>query len=563
MLELRKLADVALREEDEYAPGIPSDRLIRPIPIVKSPQTWQLAEQKHEALRAGTHLDLRLVDPEGHAHSWAIPKGTLPAPGQKVLAIQQPTHSAAYSARRGEFEITEGYGKGRVVGSGLRPTEVVKSGPNSVQFNLYGGSKEGNQEYNLLKTSKGWLLQNNTLSQKERPVPGVSIPIPSSKPKYHEISTEKVRFDNGDEVHQAKLDGAHVSYILRPDKPMKVFSYRPTERETGLIEHTYKLPGWDKLVTPAGLGGTVLRGELYATTAEGRAVPAEQIGGLLNATVWNSREKQKVHGFLKPAIFDVVRWKGKDVEQAPYSEKLMMLKEVSSKMPQLHLPRTAVTEQEKRQLFHDIKSGRESSTSEGIVSWHLQEATPTKAKFRPDQDAIITGVTEGKGKHTGRMGALQVTLPGKDAVTHVGTGLSDKLREEISKNPDAYIGRAVKVHTQQVFPSGKMRAPSFGGFHLEKGKQPFDSEKEKTAEPPPPKGVPLKVWDKLLAGKIKKAGKLHPAPKASLTETAIKGLPALLTYKYITGPYLHEGIERHRRMVQAVREGWPAGMAAE
>lgn len=566
--QIRKLAEVALTGPGEFAPGIPANRGIKPIPRVHSekPETWHMAIQHHDAEKAGKHIDFRLVDPQGHAHSWALPKAVLPPPGGKVLAVQQPTHSAAYAARQGEFEIPEGYGKGRVRGSGLVPVEVVRSQPGRLRFNVYGGSKEGNQEYHLLQTPKGWLLQNISATA-EQGVPGVGgHPIPHSKPKYSETPTEKVRFDNADEIHQAKLDGAHVTYHLRADAPMKVFSYRPTERATGVLEHTHKLPGWRTLKAPPALAGTVLRGELYATDQKGQALPAEQIGGLLNATVWRSREKQEQLGHLKPAIFDVVRWKGRDVEQAPYSQKLEMLKEVQSKMPTLQLPRTAVTEQEKRQLFSDIQAGKEPTTKEGIVSWHLGRATPTKAKFRPDQDAIITGVTPGMGKHTGRIGALQVKLPGKEAVTHVGTGMSDKLREEIAKNPDAYIGRAVKVYTQQVFPSGKMRAPSFGGFHLEKGKQHFDEGKEKTAEPPPPKGIPVKVWDRILAKKGTKekraaVGELKPPP--GTTSSLVKGLPALLSWKYMYGPYLEEGKRRHVMMMKAVREGWPAGLAAE
>jgi len=86
-------------------------------------------------------------------------------------------------------------------------------------------------------------------------------------------------------------------------------------------------------------------------------------------------------------------------------------------------------------------------------------------------DAEVVGVTPGRGKHEGRIGALQVRLPGRSAVTNVGTGLSDRLREQISRDPKAYVGRVAKVRTQQVFKSGKLRAPSFGGFHIEKGKQ--------------------------------------------------------------------------------------------
>jgi len=478
---MRKLADVALTGKGEFAPGIPASRKVQPLPRVKSdkPQTWQMALQQHEAERAGAHADLRLVDNQGRAHSWAIPKGKLPAPGEKLRVIPQPTHTPEYAARKGEFEIPEGYGKGKVRSEGLRPVEVVKVQPGRiVRFNVYGGQKEGNQEFALVQTPRGQLLHNITATAETGVRGPGGHPIPQSKPKYKEVSTDRVRFDDADEIHQAKVDGAHVTFHLRDGKGVKVFSYRPTERATGVLEHTHKLPEYRALRAPPGLAGTVLRGELYAANKEsGKALPAEQVGGLLNATVWRSREKQKELGAeLKPVIFDVVRYKGRDVSNAPYSEKLQILKEVEQKIPRLKLPPTATTPQEKEDLFRRIREGQEPITGEGIVAWKLPYPHPTKAKFKPDVDAEVVGVTPGKGKHEKRIGALVVRLPGRDATTHVGTGLSDELRDQIAKNPEEYIGRVAKVRTMQVFPSGRLRAPAFAGFHLEKGKQPMEEK---------------------------------------------------------------------------------------
>lgn len=477
---MRKVAAEVLTQRGEFAPGIPASRKIESVPRVKhtAPQTWGLAVQKHEAERAGEHADLRLVDNSGRAHSWAIPKGSLPPPGQKFRVIPQPTHTQEYAERKGTFTIPEGYGKGRVSSEGLRPVEVVRSQPDLLRFNVYGGQKEGNQEYALVTTPKGSLLHNITATAEL----GVRGPggheIPTAKPKYREIPTDAVSFDDPNEVHQAKVDGAHVTFHLRGGQGVKVFSYRPTERATGVLEHTHKLPDFRELKAPPGLAGTVLRGELYGVDkATGKAIPAEQTGGMLNATVWRSREKQQELGAeLRSAIFDVVRYKGRPMEDAPYAEKLKVLQEVQRKVPRLQIPPMATTPAEKSSLLARIQSGEEPITSEGIVAWRLDQARPTKAKFRPDVDVEIVGVTQGKGKHEGRIGALQVRLPGKDAVTNVGTGFSDSLREQIAKNSDEYVGRVAKVRTMQVFPSGRLRAPSFAEFHLDKGKQPMEEK---------------------------------------------------------------------------------------
>lgn len=431
-----------------------------------------------------SHIDLRLVDPEGLAHSWAIPANKLPVPGERVLGVPQPTHTKEYAARKGKFKIPKGYGKGTVVSSGLVPVEVVRSAGSDkyhqglLRFNVYGGSKDGVQEYNIVETPKGSLLHNVT-STATSGVRGVGgMPIPLYKPDYKEKSADTISFGEDREIHQAKLDGAHCTFHLRGDRPIKVFSHRPTERSAGVLEHTHKLPDYRNLTATPDLTKTVLRGELVAVDKKtGKALPAEHTGGMLNATVWTSRDKQKELGAeLRPYIFDVVYYKGKSMEKSPYEEKLRVLREINSKVSRLQLPPTAETPAEKLNLFSKIQAGEHPLTNEGVVVWKKDEHQPTKVKFRPDLDVEVVGITPGKGKHEGRIGALQVRLPGKDAITNVGTGFSDQLRADIAKNPDAFIGRVAKVTAQQVFPSGRLRGPAFVDFHIEKGKQPESSD---------------------------------------------------------------------------------------
>jgi hypothetical protein len=322
-----------------------------------------MALQRHEAERAGVHADLRLVDRRGRAHSWALPKAELPKPGEKVMVMQQPTHTKEYAARKGAFEIPEGYGKGKVTGSGLQPVEVVSRRPGVLRFNVYGG--RGAQEFALVDTPKGQLLHNFTITKET----GVRGPgghdIPQSKPKYREKRPESIRFDDDSEIHQAKLDGGHVTLHLPGGRrQIRAFSYRPTERETGVLEHTHKLPNYRQLKAPAGLAGTVLRGELWATDKRGRALPAERIGGMLNASVPKSRELQRRHGKLRAAPFDVVRYKGRNVENAPYSRKREILREVEQKVPFLKPPPTATTSKEKERLFARIQAGKLKETKE-------------------------------------------------------------------------------------------------------------------------------------------------------------------------------------------------------
>jgi hypothetical protein len=454
----------------EFAPGIPSSRKIKPLPRVTrvKPQEWQIATQLHKARK--DHLDLRLVDPKGRAHSWALPSSKLPEPGEKFLVVPQPTHTKEYAAKKGKFLIEKGYGKGEVEGSGLAPAEIVSSRPGVLRFNTYRGRQP--EEFAIVKTPKGQLIHNFTVT-KETGVRGAGGHlIPRSKPRYGDRKLDSISFDNEKEIHQAKIDGAHVTFALPgPGSQVRAFSHRPGKGPTGVIEHTHKLPDFRKIRSPKGLAGTVVRGELWAAGKDGKAIPVERLGGILNASVPRSRALQEQHGRLRAAIFDVVRHKGRNIENEPYSKKLKALKDVARRVKFLDLPPIAETPKEKERLLSKIQAGELKETKEGIVSWNKDSSRPTKFKLRPDVDARVVGVFPGKRKYEGVAGGLVVKLPGKDVTTRVGTGFSDKFRGQLARNPEKFIGRVARVETQQVFPSGKLRAPSFKDFHIEKGIQ--------------------------------------------------------------------------------------------
>jgi hypothetical protein len=118
---------------EEFAPGIPADRIVQPIRCCD--EEWELAIQEHDALRAGKHYDLRLGDPEtGFSHSWALPKASLPDDEQRVrLAIQQPTHTMGYMDFEGNIESGYGAGDVRLV---HRDKVNVKSEPGKIHLSI-------------------------------------------------------------------------------------------------------------------------------------------------------------------------------------------------------------------------------------------------------------------------------------------------------------------------------------------------------------------------------------------------------------------------------------------
>ncbi len=83
-------------------------------------------------------------------------------------------------------------------------------------------------------------------------------------------------------------------------------------------------------------------------------------------------------------------------------------------------------------------------------SWTL-----LKVKTFHDAEAIVVGHVAGKGKHKGRLGALNVRLPNGTDFS-VGTGFSDKQRE----NPPE-LGTVIMFRYQELSNAGVPRFPSF------------------------------------------------------------------------------------------------------
>jgi DNA ligase-1 len=84
-----------------------------------------------------------------------------------------------------------------------------------------------------------------------------------------------------------------------------------------------------------------------------------------------------------------------------------------------------------------------------------RSATLLKVKMFQDAEAKVIGHQAGKGRHKGRLGALEVELADGTRFS-VGTGFSDKERE----NPPA-VGSVITFRFQELSDGGVPRFPSF------------------------------------------------------------------------------------------------------
>jgi len=435
-----------IRSMKEEALGLPSRSRIDPID--QKGQT-RLVIQKHTTARNpnSPHYDLRLKG-KGTVHSWAIKY--LPWDKKRTLAVRQPQHSIPYLNFEGE--IPEGYGKGSVKKVHDEKVKVTSATDDKIKMQ----TAQGNFAMIKTKGDKNWLI--------------VKTAFVTSKPKY---KSGEVDFNNPDTVLQPKVDGAHTVFELNSNDVNEIYSYRTSKKTGGPIHHADQVPALRDAKVPKSLTGTVIRGDLYGKTEEG-PLPAEQIGGILNSSVPKSLEKQKETAPLQPYIFDIVKYKGKDVSNKPYADKMRMLKEVEKKIPIFRVAETAVTPEEKKDLYEKVKNKTHPDTVEGVVEWNLGKpgGAPKKEKFRDSHDVYIRGIYPAitrAGETKSEAGGFQYSMTPKGKIVgNVGTGFTQEKRKDMLQNPEKYIGMVARVKSPQQYSSGALRAPAFYSMDIEK-----------------------------------------------------------------------------------------------
>lgn len=101
------------------------------------------------------------------------------------------------------------------------------------------------------------------------------------------------------------------------------------------------------------------------------------------------------------------------------------------------------------------------------AGWHTGASKNGEAiKVKPVQslDLRVVSWFGGKGKHYGRAGGIVVEYRG--VKTQVGTGFSDKEREDMTDNGS--VGVIAEVEFMGLTPDGKLREPRFKGWRHDK-----------------------------------------------------------------------------------------------
>lgn len=291
-----------------------------------------------------------------------------------------------------------------------------------------------------------------------------------TKPSYKVVDINTLNPNRDNEVWSVKIDGAHTVTHMQRGKTPLLYSHRISKKTNSPIPYTQKLP---HIKSKSGYNALV-RSETYATN-KGLAVHPDIVSALLTRTVDNSLALQKEMGIkTKSALIDVDEFEGKDMRNAPYKDKLEVMKKIVQSNPDFTMPDIATKAKEKKSLLKNMLAGKHPQSKEGLVvhNYNDRNSPFAKAKIVNDHDVYVRGIFEETGTKEGRKamagGFVYSWDPDGKIMGRVGTGFNHKEKEDMLNNPNKYIGRVAKVRALDLSKNNILVKPSFDGWHVDK-----------------------------------------------------------------------------------------------
>lgn len=242
------------------------------------------------------------------------------------------------------------------------------------------------------------------------------------------------------------------------------------------VEKTDNLPHIN--MAPAGWDGTVLDGEMVpppGTIIEGGE--SKWVTRVMGASPEVAIRRQEEHGWLWYAVFDCLWFQGRDIRGEPlhvrYNYRRRAVADLQPVLGKYMIEVPNVVGPAKRRLYEAEKEGvvfkRRDHTYGDEKLW-------VKLKHEFTADVVVLGFEPGKGKYKGQVGAIRfgqyVTPPGNRGarLRPYGTcsGFDDALRLAMTKAPNGFISRVLKIKHKGREPTGAFRHPQFGEWRMDK-----------------------------------------------------------------------------------------------
>lgn len=228
------------------------------------------------------------------------------------------------------------------------------------------------------------------------------------------------------------------------------------------------------------LDGTILDGEMCAGSDSNAT--AHALGS--QAT---DEEKQSI----RYVVFDIIYFKGQDIRHKPDSVRRGLLEICFAKtrlggapfIQLINRPESMTPDEKKQVLITALIRGEEGVMIKDTSKPYGKGWTKVKREAR--FDVVITGYTDPKATSK-KKGDVEETVTKYAARGWIGavtfgqyrngklvdcgqtSGFSDDVRQLLSENKEAFIGRVIEISAQERFKTGFFRHPRFERFRDDK-----------------------------------------------------------------------------------------------
>lgn len=460
------------------------------------------AGQLNGAARLWSARKLTIKDVDGRiiagpaVMGWAkfATRKPLPGPGQKTMGVENEPHTVDDFSGK----ISEGYGKGtkRLIYKGNVVAKVAGGTPFVTKANIHEhradraglhydivaeGIKPGTKEFEI-NVPSGEYKGRYAFRRPDTFEPGQVLVIRMKdedvvlpKPHTKLIDTAKLQEldDTGEYITEWKPDGGMANILIKGDRAIFT-SHRPQAAAyydklpwIEWLKNHSKLFSNRLLFKDPDLAGTVLQGELFHP--EGAA----RVGGIVNSGADKAIQYQQQHGPIRVYIWDIHKYKGKDVHDLPYEQRRALYESVVKQINRTNKLWESTPGRARDFIpFYNqiIKDERGLPYAEGLVAKHRTDNSKPwlKAKFRDTYDVEVLDVIEGAGKREGKVGRFLVRTP-EGGTGEVGSfQASDAQLKWMWDNRDLLKGQVAEIYAQEVTKAGAPRAGVFIRWHPSK-----------------------------------------------------------------------------------------------
>ena len=258
-----------------------------------------------------------------------------------------------------------------------------------------------------------------------------------------------------------KWDGYRAQLILKNSG-----NHLLSRRGNDWIRNT---PRFSKIVEY--LNDTILDGEVISQS--------DSIGdahSILGGSPDYAKEFQRKNGDARMILFDCLKFRGLDIRKYSLRERRKYLKEAYSLLRSESFPVSLekLIARDKTKFYRNvIREGGEGVLAKDLSSPYLSQRSDSWRKIKEvdTYDFIILGFTQGKGRHTKRVGAIIYGVyddKGKLIPLGKSSGMTDEERNDMAQSPRKYIGKVAEFDAQEITDNWAMRFPRFKQLRLDK-----------------------------------------------------------------------------------------------